>query len=254
MTNIEAKVVAPTASKSEPVWAIALIFALGFALLSLLLASPMLIRVFLYQPFSTPTGSMLPTLLAGDYVFASKFAYGYGRYTWPFIPPAEGRIWGRQPERGDVVVFKLKDGTTDYIKRVVGVGGDRIQMQRGVLYLNGMPVPRERVDDFTGLDPCGMSANARVKRWRETLPNGVSYETLDCVDNGFFDTTNAVTVPPGHLFVLGDNRDNSTDSRVMSQVGFVPVENVVGRASLIYFSMPPVTGAIQYDRIGTRVR
>lgn len=251
MTSIEARAVA---TKREPVWAIVVIFVLGFMLLSLLLASPVLIRSFLYQPFSTPSGSMMPTLMVGDYFFASKFAYGYGRYTWPFTPPAAGRIWGRVPERGDLVVFKLKDGTTDYIKRVVAVGGDRVQMQRGVLYLNDKPVPRERIDDFTAHGVCSTSSDARVKRWRETLPNGVSYETLDCLDNGFFDTTNAVTVPPGHLFVLGDNRDNSTDSRVMAQVGFVPIENVVGRVGLIYFSMSDETETIRFDRIGMRVR
>jgi len=112
-------------------------------------------------------------------------------------------------------------------------------MKDGLLYINDKPVERERLSDFVGEDPCGdnKDATARVKRWRETLPNGVSYETLDCVDNGFYDTTNVYTVPPGNFFMMGDNRDNSTDSRVPSAVGYVPLENIVGRAQIIFFSI-----------------
>ncbi|WP_284419115.1 MULTISPECIES: signal peptidase I [unclassified Bradyrhizobium] len=254
MTSIEAGAVKP---QGEPWWAITAIFAAGFVLLCLLLGSPLLIRTFLYQPFNIPAGSMQPTLLVGDYIFVSKYTYGWGRYTWPFSPPASGRIWGRDPERGDVVVFRLKDGKTDYIKRVVGLGGDRIQMKQGVLFINDTPMPRERLEDMVGRDVCGGGPTERVKRWRETLPNGVSYETLDCFDNGFFDNTGVYVVPAGHLFMLGDNRDNSTDSRVTT-MGFIPVEDVIGRAAMIFMSIAEAKGGqpgkLRTERIGTVVR
>jgi len=213
------------------------------------------IRTFLFQSFSLPSNSMTPTLLAGDYMFATKYAYGYSRYSFPFSPPLfSGRVLSAMPARGDVIVFRLpKDTSVDYIKRVVGLPGDRIQMKEGLLYINDAPVQRERLSDFIGEDPCGPEATARVKRWKETLPNGVSYETLDCVDNGFYDNTNIYAVPPGHIFVLGDNRDNSSDSRVLSAVGYVPLENVVGRAGLVYFSVKP-SGEARTGRIGTVIR
>jgi len=246
--------------KSESPWAIAGLVALSFSLLVLLLSSPLLFRTFLFQSFNIPSGSMLPTLLVGDYFFVAKYPYGYGRYTSLFSTPLfPGRIFGAEPARGDVVAFLTpKDNATVYIKRVVGLPGDRIQMKGGLLYINGVPVARERLADFVGADPCGLAGMARTKRWRETLPNAVSYETLDCVDNGFYDNTNLYTVPTDHVFVLGDNRDNSSDSRVLSMIGYIPLENIVGRAGMIFYSIGQGTAGaaptIRTERIGMIVR
>src|SRR5688572_6592465 len=156
----------------------------------------LVIRTVLFQPFNIPSGSMKATLLVGDYLFVSKYSYGYSRYSFPYgIIPFPGRIFASQPERGDVVVFKLpKDNSTDYIKRLIGLPGDKIQMVDGVLHINGQAVKRERVSDWVSQD--ADAHGQHVKRWRETLPNGVSYETLDLVDNGFYDNTPVYEVPP----------------------------------------------------------
>ena len=196
----------------------------------------LVIRTFLFQPFNIPSGSMIPTLLVGDYLFVSKYSYGYTHYSLPFSPPLfSGRIFGSQPQRGDVVVFRLpKDDSIDYIKRVVGLPGDHIQVIHGVLNINGTPVKRQRVTQ--GCVSYEDIAQP-VMCFRETLPNGVTYITHDFTDNGFLDNTEVYTVPSGEYFMMGDNRDNSTDSRVLSAVGYVPFENLIGKAQIIFFSI-----------------
>jgi signal peptidase I len=195
----------------------------------------LVIRTFLFQPFSIPSGSMRPTLLEGDYLFVSKWAYGYSRYSFPFSPPLfDGRVWGSQPERGDVVVFKFPpDPSLDYIKRVIGLPGDRIQVKNDRLYINGKAVERELVGQID--NPDITEVDRPVDVYRETLPNGVSYKTLDLSTNSIGDNTREFVVPPGHYFMMGDNRDNSADSRF--SVGYVPAENLVGRANMIFFSI-----------------
>jgi len=207
-----------------------------------------IIRSLLFQPFNIPSGSMMGTLLIGDYLFVSKFTYGYSRYSLPlgFIP-FSGRIMGDEPERGDVVVFKLpSDNSTDYIKRVIGLPGDRIQMRGGVLHINDTAVDRNRVEDFPYELPSGDIRY--VPQYRETLPNGVEYNTLDSIPSGPVDNTGIYVVPEGHLFMMGDNRDNSSDSRVPTGVGFVPMENVVGRAELKFFSTDGTAGLLEFWR------
>jgi signal peptidase I len=204
------------------------------ALIAVLLA--LLVRSFLYEPFNIPSGSMKPTLEIGDYLFVSKPAYGYSRYSFPFgLVPIYNRLpAGKEPKQGDIVVFKLPTNTgVDFIKRVVGLPGDRVQVVDGRLYLNRILVPREplglrRLDDREG--------SMTVMEYIETLPNGTIHRIYEIDDRQPLDNTEEFTVPDGHYFVMGDNRDNSQDSRVQGLVGFVPYENMVGRASFLFFS------------------
>ncbi len=203
------------------------------------------IRAFIMQPFNIPSGSMKATLLIGDHVAVTKFSYGYSRYSLPFSPiPFSGRIFASLPERGDIVVFRaFVDGEErDLIKRIVGLPGETIQVTGGQLQINGQPVKREQIANFVGEDACAGDITTRiaqVKRWRETLPNGVVHETLDCSERGELDNTPVFTVPAGQYFMMGDNRDASLDSRVPSPegFGFVPFENIIGRAQIVYFSV-----------------
>jgi len=196
----------------------------------------MVVRVFFYQPFTIPSGSMKSTLLVGDYLFVSKLSYGYSKYS--FISGLDlfnGRIFASQPKRGDVIVFKLpRDNSTDYIKRLIGLPGDEIIVRNGVLFINGKEVPKVPDGEFVTREDDGPPR--RIPRFRETLPNGVSYTVLDSTPNGQFDNVGPYKVPPGHYFMMGDNRDNSTDSRALWGVGYVPFENLIGRAEIIFFS------------------
>ena len=205
---------------------------------ALLLA--LVIRTLFFQPFSIPSGSMIPTLLVGDYLFVSKWSYGYSRYSAPLsLPLFEGRIFASEPTRGDVVVFrKPGEEVTDYIKRLVGLPGDRIQMRNGQLFINGVGVPREEAGLF--VDDNG----TEVPQYRETLPNGVSYMTLDLNPNSAGDNTREFLVPENHYFMMGDNRDNSLDSRF--DVGYVPFENLVGKAQMIFFSIEDDVSPLEF--------
>jgi signal peptidase I len=208
-------------------------------IIALLLA--LTIRTFLYEPFNIPSGSMLPTLKVGDYLFVSKTAYGYSRHSFPFgMASFEGRVMDgtseNKPKRGDVVVFKLPtDTSTDYIKRIIGMPGERVQVIAGRLYINGVMVERESVGFHQEM---GHDYRPhRVTEHLETLPGGIVHRIFEVSDNENLDNTKEYVVPAGHYFMMGDNRDNSQDSRVQSLVGFVPYENFVGRADILFFSI-----------------
>lgn len=206
------------------------------ALIALFLA--VVIRSFLYEPFNIPSGSMLPTLQIGDYLFVSKRDYGYSRYSFPFgVMPIEDRIWtdGKTPARGDIIVFKLpSDNRTDYIKRIVGLPGDTVETVNGRLYINDELVVREAVGYERVQNGYGQSIT--VTRYIETLPGGVLHTIYEESDAGALDNAGPFTVPEGHYFAMGDNRDNSRDSRVLDLVGYIPARNIVGRADFIFYS------------------
>ena len=191
------------------------------------------VRTLAYEPFNIPSGSMKPTLLVGDYLFVSKYAYGFSRYSFPLSPPIfKGRIFASEPERGDVVVFKKPpENEIDYIKRVIGLPGDEIQVTAGRLYINGELVKREK--SGTTLTSNGAGFPMRFTAYTETLPNGVIHQIWEESDQEVHDNTPVYRVPEGHYFMMGDNRDRSLDSRA---IGYVPWENLVGRAGMIFFS------------------
>jgi signal peptidase I len=252
---------------------------LRFLLLMFFLA--VVLRSFIAAPFSIPSGSMLPRMMIGDFLFVSKWSYGYSRYSMPFgLGSFDGRILGSAPERGDVAVFRYPDGSDDdYVKRVLGLPGDQLQMKSGVLHLNGEPVPKVRVADFlmeiTPNSPCRTvdPQAARVvtgedgrrfcayRRYRETLPEGRSYYVLDQID-GPPDDTPVYVVPDDHYFMMGDNRDDSEDSRFALEaggVGYLPADYLIGEALITFFStngsadlVRPWTwfSAARWERIG----
>jgi len=212
-------------------------------------------RTLFFQPFWIPSESMKDTLLIGDFVFVNKMAYGYSKYSCPFaLCPISGRVLFSEPERGDVVVFRHPVNGSDFVKRLIGLPGDTVQMKNGVLYLNGAEVPQtpdgvfEEVKEPQGPmgnqprcanDPVGIGAICQKPRFIETLPGGRQHDVLNIEDGGFADNTDVFTVPPGHYFFMGDNRDNSQDSRfsqAVGGVGFVPAENLIGRADRVIFS------------------
>jgi signal peptidase I len=215
------------------------------------------VRTFFFQPFNIPSSSMYPTLKIGDYLFVSKLSYGYGKYSFNFALGGSGdpivkccsfvdfpgrKVLADTPKRGDVAVFKLPSNTEiDYIKRVIGLPGDRIQMREGVLYINDVMVPKKRIEDYVddGNEASGDRDLVSLGQYEETLPNGVTYRVLDIINDNVADNTEVYQVPDNHYFMMGDNRDNSTDSRFASGVGFVPIENFVGRADIIFFSIAP---------------
>ncbi|OUC04795.1 MULTISPECIES: signal peptidase I [Ehrlichia] len=198
----------------------------------LALVVALLLRVFLFEPFHIPSGSMKSTLLVGDYIFISKYSYGYSKHSIPFSPPIiRGRVFSRLPKAGDVVVFRPpKESNLHYIKRVIGVPGDKIQLINGFLYINGQKMKYEKLDDF--IDDDGKV----ITRYLETLYNGNTHEVLDEISDSPLDNTPVYNVPEGHVFVLGDNRDNSRDSRFITDVGYIPLENIVGKAHVVALS------------------
>jgi signal peptidase I len=215
----------------------------GRQLRSVLLAVGLvlIVRTVFAEPYNVPSPSMVPTLLVGDELVASKFAYGYSKYSAPIdlLPDFAGRLLGKAPQRGDVVVFRLpREPSTTYVKRLIGLPGDRIQMKGGRLYINDALVPRRAVGPFAGDSGGRGSATLYV----ETLPGGREHEIIEVTDADRHDDTPVFVVPPRHYFMMGDNRDNSVDSRIAatdSGVGFVPEDNLVGRADLILLSHDP---------------
>jgi signal peptidase I len=226
----------------------------------------LVVRTLLFQPFNIPSGSMIPTLLIGDYLFVSKYAYGYSHYSLPgFLDLAPsvipGRLFAGKPKRGDIVVFRPPgDADEDFIKRVIGLPGDKVQMIKGRLYINGEMVPREDAPPFEMADPYGKPS--KVAHYLETLPDssgapgGVRHDIIQRDgDEGALANTNVFTVPPDHFFMMGDNRDNSSDSRVVGGVvGYVPLENLIGRAEIIFFSIEEGASAWQIWRWPDAVR
>ena len=194
-----------------------------------------LIRTFWFEPFKIPSGSMYLTLEVGDFLFVSKYTYGYSKHSFPFsFPPFQGRIWADLPQRGDVVVFKSpSDNKIDYIKRIIGLPGDTIQMIDGLLYINGKNIPREKKGRYVIRDYTPFPQE--FTEYTETLPEGKSHRILEYSDDVMVvDNTPKFTVPEGHYFMMGDNRDNSNDSR--KDIGMVPFDNIEGKARFLFYS------------------
>ena len=221
----------------------------------------LLIRSFIFEPFNIPSGSMKPNLLVGDFIFVSKYSYGFSKHSLPFsIPLIPGKIFSNTPERGDVVVFKTPENNrTDYIKRVIGLPGDKIEIKNGIIFINGSEILRKKLNDF--IDTDNKTSNKRVRMYNEYFFNK-EINILDITDNGIADNTQLFNVPENHFFVMGDNRDNSQDSRFISTVGFIPYENLVGKAQFIFFSLENARflqiwkwpNSIRYERIFKKIQ
>ncbi len=196
----------------------------------------LVIRSLIAEPFNIPSGSMKPNLLVGDFIFVSKWSYGYSKHSFPFsMPIIPGKIFSKMPHRGDVVVFKTpQDNRTDYIKRVIGLPGDKILIRQGNIILNDKLINRKKIEDFIDTDK--NSSIKRIRKYKEYLFDK-EIEVLDITDDGIVDNTQQFSVPEGYFFVMGDNRDNSQDSRFINTVGFIPIENLVGKARFIFFSL-----------------
>ena len=194
------------------------------------------LRTFAFEPFSIPSGSMKPTLLEGDYLFVSKYSFGYSKHSFPMsFPGFSGRVFGKYPKRGDVAVFKFTQNTRiDYIKRIVGLPGDTVQVKDGILYLNNTAVDRKLKGPWRAKDRNNIMQT--YTRYEENLSDNFIYDVLDATPNGMLDNTDIYTVPEGHIFAMGDNRDQSSDSRILSQLGFIPFDHLVGRAQIIFYS------------------
>ena len=221
----------------------------------------LLIRSFIFEPFNIPSGSMKPNLLVGDFIFVSKYSYGFSKHSLPFsIPIISGKLFSNTPERGDVVVFKTPENNrTDYIKRVIGLPGDKIEIKNGIIFINGSEILRKKLNDF--IDTDNKTSNKRVRMYNEYFFNK-EINILDITDNGIADNTQLINVPENHFFVMGDNRDNSQDSRFISTVGFIPYENLVGKAQFIFFSLENARflqiwkwpNSIRYERIFQKIQ
>ena len=221
----------------------------------------LLIRSFIFEPFNIPSGSMKPNLLVGDFIFVSKYSYGFSKHSLPFsIPLIPGKIFSNTPERGDVVVFKTPENNrTDYIKRVIGLPGDKIEIKNGIIFINGSEILRKKLNDF--IDTDNKTSNKRIRMYNEYFFNK-EINILDITDNGIADNTQLFNVPENHFFVMGDNRDNSQDSRFTSTVGFIPYENLVGKAEFIFFSLENARflqiwkwpNSIRYERIFQKIQ
>ncbi len=221
----------------------------------------LLIRSFIFEPFNIPSGSMKPNLLVGDFIFVSKYSYGFSKHSLPFsVPLIPRKIFSNTPERGDVVVFKTPENNrTDYIKRVIGLPGDKIEIKNGIIFINGSEVLRKKLNDF--IDTDNNTSNKRVRMYNEYFFNK-EINILDITDNGIADNTQLFNVPENHFFVMGDNRDNSQDSRFISTVGFIPYENLVGKAQFIFFSLENARflqlwkwpNSIRYERIFQKIQ
>ena len=236
-------------------------FINNFKSITLAIFIALLIRSFIAEPFNIPSGSMKPNLLVGDFIFVSKWSYGYSRHSLPFsIPLIPGKIFGKLPKRGDVAVFKTPyDNRTDYIKRVIGLPGDKIKIINGQIFINNELILRKKTNDFIDVDR--NKNTKRLRKYKEYFYD-MEIDVLDLMDNGIVDNTQVYQVPQNHFFVMGDNRDNSQDSRFLTKVGFIPEENLVGKAQYIFFSLENSRffeiwkwpSAIRYKRIMKKIK